>query len=76
MLIMTSIIRVGRSDFPTSPIDEDSYDRIATCLRTLSSVPEDELMREIFLGECRRAFRELVESQEVSLGLLLRAGWW
>ncbi|KAI8920089.1 adaptin N terminal region-domain-containing protein [Powellomyces hirtus] len=64
MLIMTSIIRVGRSDLPFPPIDEDSHERILTCLRTLSSIPEDDLMKEIFLVDCRRAFTSLVESQE------------
>ncbi|KND03510.1 coatomer subunit beta [Spizellomyces punctatus DAOM BR117] len=64
MLIMTSIIRVGRSDFPSAPIDEDSHDRITTCLRTLSLIPEDDMMREIFLADCRRAFSQLVQSQD------------
>ncbi|KAJ3183421.1 coatomer subunit beta [Geranomyces variabilis] len=63
MLIMTSIIRVGRSDVPTNQIDEDSHERILTCLRTLSAIPEDDLMKEIFLTDCRRTFTKLVESQ-------------
>ncbi|KAI8824581.1 adaptin N terminal region-domain-containing protein [Fimicolochytrium jonesii] len=64
MLIMTSIIRVGQSEFPTQPIDEDSRERILTCLRTLSAVPQDDVLREVFLRDCRKAFTKLVASQE------------
>ncbi|KAJ3020287.1 coatomer subunit beta [Thoreauomyces humboldtii] len=67
MLIMTSVVRLGRSEFPSSPIDEDSLERVLTCLRTLSSLPEDELMRQIFLVDCRTAFTKLLESQDRTL---------
>ncbi|TPX35212.1 hypothetical protein SmJEL517_g02342 [Synchytrium microbalum] len=65
MLIMTSIIRVGRSEFPTSPIDEDSHDRIMACLRLLSSVAdEDSTVRKAFLFEARKAFAQMVLEEE------------
>ncbi|KAJ3044511.1 coatomer subunit beta [Rhizophlyctis rosea] len=64
MLIMTSIIRVGKSEVPSSPIDEDSHDRIMTCLRVLSSVPDETVLKEVFLTECRRAFTELIKAEE------------
>ncbi|RKO85232.1 adaptin N terminal region-domain-containing protein [Blyttiomyces helicus] len=65
MLIMTSIIRIGRSEFPTSPIDEDSHDRIAACLRVLSAVPFDQALKEVFLADCRHAFSQLLQAEEV-----------
>ncbi len=60
MLIMTSIIRVGKSDFVNAHIDEDSADRISMCLRTLANVPDDELMKQVFLEDSRKAFAQLV----------------
>ncbi|KAJ3331044.1 coatomer subunit beta [Blyttiomyces sp. JEL0837] len=63
MLIMTSIIRVGKSEFPTSPIDEDSHDRINSCLRVLSGIYGDDL-NNVFLVDSRKAFAELVQAEE------------
>ena len=57
MLIMTSIIRVGQSTFTAAPIDEDSIERIMTCIQTLASVPEkasekvDGEVTEVFLDD-------------------------
>jgi len=65
MLIMTGIINLGRSKFVTSVIDEDSVERIMTCLRTLSSVPEDKLLKEAFLVDSRNAYSQLVHNQDV-----------
>ncbi|TPX48675.1 hypothetical protein SeMB42_g02914 [Synchytrium endobioticum] len=53
MLIMTSIIRVGRSEFPSSPIDEDSHDRIMACLRLLSSITDEDSHLTSWLITCR-----------------------
>ena len=39
MLIMISIIRVGQSQFVKTPIDEDSIDRIMSCVRSLVRNP-------------------------------------
>ncbi|KAL1924900.1 uncharacterized protein VTP21DRAFT_4554 [Calcarisporiella thermophila] len=61
MLIMTSIIRVGRSAFVQAPIDEDSYDRIMTCLQTLES-PKD--IAQVYLHDTRASFSRIVQAQE------------
>lgn len=37
MLIMTSIIRVGQSQFSSVPIDEDAQERILNCLQSLAA---------------------------------------
>ncbi|KAI9208285.1 adaptin N terminal region-domain-containing protein [Polychytrium aggregatum] len=65
MLIMTSIIRVGRSEFSSSPIDEDSNERIISCLRVLSATPGSEgILKDVFLQDCRRAFTQLINAEQ------------
>ncbi|KAI8831069.1 adaptin N terminal region-domain-containing protein [Chytriomyces cf. hyalinus JEL632] len=61
MLIMTSIIRVGKSEFSVTPIDEDSHERINNCLRVLSGAYGNVLDR-VFLEETRGAFSQLLQS--------------
>jgi len=63
---MTGIINLGRSKFVNSIIDEDSVERIMTCLRTLSSNPEDQLLKDAFLNDSRNAYSQLVRNQDVS----------
>ena len=65
MLIMTSIIRAGKSQFVVSQIDEDSLDRILLCLRVLSSQTEDDTLKSVFLKKCRSAFTVLMNEQDV-----------
>ena len=65
MLIMTSIIRAGKSEFTTSAIDEDSLDRILTCLRVLSTHDHDSQLKIIFLEQCRTAFTVKIQNEEV-----------
>ncbi|KAJ3110439.1 coatomer subunit beta [Phlyctochytrium bullatum] len=65
MLIMTSIIRVGKSEFPTSQIDEDTHERISNCLKILSGVISDELgLRQVFLKDTRKAFTQLTAATD------------
>jgi coatomer subunit beta len=59
MLIMTSIIRVGRTEMAKTPMDDDSYERILTCLRVLSN-PSD-LMEKVFLELCKNSFVSMME---------------
>ncbi|KAJ3129431.1 coatomer subunit beta [Physocladia obscura] len=63
MLIMTSIIRVGKSEFSTAPIDEDSNERINGCLRVLSGVYGNAL-NAVFLADTRLAFSQLIKSSD------------
>lgn len=65
MLILTGIITVGQSQFVHIPIDEDSYDRVLTCLRVLGNV-EPEL-GVIFMEHCRAVYSKMVQEEEVSL---------
>lgn len=64
MLIMISIIRVGQSQFVKAPIDEDSVDRIMTCVRSLSEFSERKELETTFLEDTRKAFRAIVQAEE------------
>lgn len=64
MLIMTSIIRVGQSHFSAVPIDEDSVERITTCLQALAEIPEAKPVKEIFLHDTQAAYTQMVAHVE------------
>ncbi|KAH8808194.1 adaptin N terminal region-domain-containing protein [Xylogone sp. PMI_703] len=64
MLIMISIIRVGQSQFVKAPIDEDSVDRIMSCVRALAEFAENKDLETIFLEDTRKAFRAMVQVEE------------
>ena len=72
MLIMTSILRVAQSKYVTAQIDEDSKERIVTCLQILGSATqsfeEAEAAAQVFLDESRRAYASMLthERQRVS----------
>ncbi|KOS15793.1 coatomer protein [Malassezia pachydermatis] len=67
MLIMTSIIRVGQSTFVSSKIDEDSKERIMTCLQILGraslSLDEAHAAADIFLKDSRHAYATMLEHE-------------
>ena len=64
MLIMISIIRVGQSQFVTTLIDEDSVDRIMSCVRSLSEFSEKKELEAVFLEDTRRSFATMVATEE------------
>ena len=64
MLIMISIIRVGQSHFVKQPIDEDSVDRIMSCVRSLAEFVERKELETVFLDDTRKAFRAMVQVEE------------
>ncbi|KAI5305367.1 hypothetical protein KEM56_004622 [Ascosphaera pollenicola] len=64
MLIMISIIRVGQSHFTKMPIDEDSVDRIMSCVRSLAEFSQHKELEETFLQDTRQAFRVMVQADE------------
>ena len=69
MLIMTSVVRVGQSKFSSTPIDEDSMERIIGCLRTLSDAnsqtPEEAELETIYLQDTKAAYAKMVATEEV-----------
>ncbi|KAH0565397.1 hypothetical protein GP486_001214 [Trichoglossum hirsutum] len=64
MLIMISIIRVGQSQFVKAPIDEDSVDRIMSCIRSLAEFSQKNDLETVFLDDTRKAFRAMVQVEE------------
>ncbi|KAI1308132.1 Coatomer, beta subunit [Xylaria venustula] len=64
MLIMISIIRVGQSQFVKASIDEDSIDRIMSCVRSLAEFSENKQLETVFLDDTRKAFRAMVQVEE------------
>lgn len=65
MLIITSIIRLGKSVFSAGPIDEDSYSRLMTCVRVLSKGHLSQAVSDAFLIEPRKAFQKSVLAKQV-----------
>ena len=64
MLIMISIIRAGQSQFVKHPIDEDSIDRIMSCVRSLAEFAQKRDLESAFLDDTRKAFRDMVNVEE------------
>lgn len=64
MLIMISIIRVGQSQFVKAPIDEDSVDRIMSCVKILAELEQNKELNTAFLTDTREAFRAIVQAEE------------
>ncbi|KAK9449770.1 adaptin N terminal region-domain-containing protein [Limtongia smithiae] len=64
MLILISVLRVGQSKFVKSPIDEDSVDRIMSCIKSLSDLDEEKLVDEVFLEDTHAAFHAMVLAEE------------
>lgn len=65
MLIMVSILRVGDTNLVKRKIDEDSADRIMSCIKFLSDNNEDEaLLEKAFLEDTKDAYKKQVEAEE------------
>ncbi|KAH8408911.1 hypothetical protein KR009_003733 [Drosophila setifemur] len=61
MLIMSSILHLGKSGFPTKPITNDDTDRIFICLRTLSERTPEAV--SVFTLYCREALGKMLDAQ-------------
>lgn len=61
MLIMSSILHLGKSGFPSKPITNDDTDRIFICLRTLSERTTEAV--EVFKRYCREALGKMLDAQ-------------
>ncbi|GJP57401.1 hypothetical protein CLOP_g5 [Closterium sp. NIES-67] len=61
MLYLVGILRLGQSSALPQPIDDDSYDRIALCLRILAR-PSD-VMRRVWLAYCRQSFGKMISEK-------------
>eukprot|EP00052_Salpingoeca_macrocollata_P004957 m.44591 g.44591 ORF g.44591 m.44591 type:complete len:945 (-) comp14570_c0_seq1:29-2863(-) len=60
MLVMASMLHLGRSTIPSPPIDNNSYDRIMVCLRVLAEPSEETT--QIFLKHCHEALVQMLDT--------------
>ena len=75
MLVLTSILHLGKSGLPTKPITSDDFDRIAACLKVLSEQGDTAAVVEpIYLDDCRKALVEMLEAQGETIDDLLKKG--
>ena len=56
--------RDGQSQFVKAPIDEDSVDRIMSCVRSLAEFTQKKELETVWLDETRKAFRAMVQVEE------------
>jgi coatomer subunit beta len=64
---MTSIVRVGQSQFAAVPIDEDSQERIMNCVETLAQLQGSTMMNDVFLRDTKAAYSTMVKAEEVGV---------
>lgn len=63
LLIMVSILRIGESGFVARRIDEDSADRILSCIRFLTDDNDRESIEKGFLEDTKEAYKSQVETE-------------
>ncbi|CAG0887605.1 unnamed protein product [Darwinula stevensoni] len=61
MLIMASIIHLGKSGLPQKAMTNDDMDRISLCLEVIAERPK--FLRQIFLEESRKALAQMLVAQ-------------
>ena len=61
-LIITSVLRLGKSDLPPTQIDPDNYERTAACLRAL--LEPTKITNRTFLADSRQSFATMLESKK------------
>jgi coatomer subunit beta len=64
MLTMSSIIRVGQSQFVKTRIDEDSVDRIMSCFRALAEFKQLKDIEDVFLTETKTAYTTMLAAED------------
>ncbi|KAM9408339.1 LOW QUALITY PROTEIN: coatomer subunit beta-like [Pholidichthys leucotaenia] len=65
MLIMVTVLHLGKSSLPKKPITDDDVDRISLCLKVLSEC--SPLMNDIFNKECCKSLPHTVRLEEEKL---------
>ncbi|KAG9463554.1 hypothetical protein GDO78_021509 [Eleutherodactylus coqui] len=61
MLLMATILHLGKSSLPKKPITDDDVDRISLCLKVLSEC--SPLMNDIFNKECRLSLSHMLSAK-------------
>ncbi|XP_065911705.1 coatomer subunit beta-like [Dysidea avara] len=62
MLMIASILHLGRSGIPKKPITEDDAERMSLCLRVLSS--QSDLMIDVFGDQSRNALANMLAAND------------
>ncbi|KAK8942840.1 Coatomer subunit beta-1 [Platanthera zijinensis] len=62
LLIMVSMLQLGQSSYLPHPIDNDSYERIALCIRLLCNTGDE--VRKIWLQSCRQSFAKMLADKQ------------
>lgn len=60
MLIMATVLHLGKSSLPKKPITDDDVERISLCLKVLSESTHEVLMNDIFNKACRRSLSHML----------------
>ncbi|MBA0748513.1 hypothetical protein Gogos_005323 [Gossypium gossypioides] len=63
LLILVSMLQLGQSHVLPHPIDNDSYDRIALCMRLLCNTGDE--IRKIWLQSCRQSFVKMLSEKQL-----------
>jgi len=63
MLVLSSILHLGRSGLPTKAITEDDFERVALCLRILATAQKSHKVTDFVCLEGRKALVEMLEAQ-------------
>ncbi|KAK1386785.1 Coatomer subunit beta [Heracleum sosnowskyi] len=63
LLIIVSMLQLGRSSFLSHPIDSDSNDRIVLCIRLLCNTGDE--IRKIWLRSCRESFVQMLSDKQL-----------
>lgn len=66
MLVMCAILELGEAS-GTPKIDQDSYERVVLCLRTLGDPGVRSAMRGVLLGACREAYSDVVAAAKAKV---------
>ncbi|XP_054581097.1 coatomer subunit beta isoform X4 [Eptesicus fuscus] len=61
MLLMATVLHLGKSSLPKKPITDDDVDRISLCLKVLSEC--SPLMNDIFNKECRQSLSHMLSAK-------------
>lgn len=75
MLIMATVLHLGKSSLPKKPITDDDVERISLCLKVLAE--SSPLMSDIFNKECRKSLSHMLtvrlEEEKLSQKVYTRA---
>ena len=63
-MVMTGVLRLGKSQFVTSSIDEDSAERIRLCLRYMDN-SENTVLKTAFIEDCKASYVRILGEPSV-----------